>query len=241
VFHLKKSLDEHEHIPLFHCITDCFLQPKEHRDARTEAAIQTGMARILAGTVETSATRGSNARRVARCSSDISQSQLYNTKIAGLIRQNAALEDQLATALASKDQLEKSLSSVILSREQLEKMLAKKDKEAETLKEKVAGLELAQEESNSLSNTVHADNVCLEREVAFLKAVTDETQKARPRNVRSWLFRARVVFCTELVVLFLQELHSTRRVLAGEQSRAFQLQVIETFFLRAYFYQNDMA
>ncbi|KAK3136709.1 hypothetical protein QOZ80_5BG0441270 [Eleusine coracana subsp. coracana] len=162
--------------------------PKKHRSTR----------------VENSVTGGSNGRRIARCSSDISQSQLYNTKVADLIRRNEALEDQLATALASKDQLEKSLSSVIHSREQLEKMLASKDKEAEMLKEKIAGLELVQEESNNLSNTVHADNVRLEREVAFLKAVTDETQK---------------------------ELHSTRRVLAGEQSRSFQLQV-EVFHLK---------
>ncbi|TVU49949.1 hypothetical protein EJB05_01296 [Eragrostis curvula] len=168
-----------------------------HRSTRTEAAIQIDMARSLAGKVENSVTGGSNPRRIARCSSDISQSQLYNTKIADLIRRNAALEDHLATALASKEQLEKSLSSVIHSREQLEKMLTNKDKEAEMLKEKIAGLELAQEESNNLSNTVHADNVRLEREVAFLKA----------------------------------ELHSTRRVLAGEQSRAFQLQV-EVFHLK---------
>ncbi|KAL6623333.1 hypothetical protein ACP70R_033212 [Stipagrostis hirtigluma subsp. patula] len=176
--------------------------PKEHRSARTGADIQHDIARILANKVEN--TELSNARRIARCSSDVSQSHMYNTKISDLIRRNAALEDQLATALASKDQLEKNLSSVIHSREQLEKRLANKDKEAEMLKEKIAGLELAQEESNNLSNTVHADNVRLEREVAFLKAVTDETQK---------------------------ELHSTRRVLAGEQSRAFQLQV-EVFHLK---------
>lgn len=122
-------------------------------------------------------------RRIARCSSDVGQSHLYNTKIADLIRRNTTLEDQLATALASKDQLDKSLASVIHSRGQLEKMLANKDKEAEMLKEKIACLELAQEESNSLSNTVHADNVRLEREVAFLKAVTGETQKARKLDV----------------------------------------------------------
>jgi len=133
--------------------------------------------------IETMVTGGSNVRRIARCSSDVSQSHLYNTKIADLIRRNTMLQDQLATALASKDQLEKSLSSVIQSREQLDKMLANKDKEAEILKEKIAALELAQEESNSLSNTVHADNVRLEREVAFLKAVTDETQKARQLDI----------------------------------------------------------
>jgi septal ring factor EnvC (AmiA/AmiB activator) len=169
---------------------DDFLQPKEHWNGRTEVAIQIGMARILAGTVQTSVTGGSNARRISRCSSDISQSQLYNTKIGDLIRQNAALEDQLATALASKDQLENSLSSVIHSREQLEKMLANKDKEAEMLKENIAGLELAQEESNNLLNTVHVDNMRLEREVAFLKAVTDETQKARSLNIYFKMFGA---------------------------------------------------
>uniref|UniRef100_A0A0A9CUU2 Uncharacterized protein n=1 Tax=Arundo donax TaxID=35708 RepID=A0A0A9CUU2_ARUDO len=178
--------------------------PKEHQRTRTGGDIQNDIARISGSKVEYMVTGGPNARRIARCSSDISQSHLYNTKIADLIRRNAVLEDQLATALASKDQLEKNLSSVIHGREQLGKRLANKDKEAEMLKEKIAGLELAQEESNNLSNTVHTDNVRLEREVAFLKAVTNETQK---------------------------ELHSTRRVLAGEQSCAFQLQV-EVFRLK---------
>ncbi|PWZ04624.1 Acyl-CoA-binding domain-containing protein 4, partial [Zea mays] len=175
--------------------------PKGPYSKRTGPGFQNGAENMVTG--------GSKVRRIARCSSDVGQSHLYNTKIADLIRRNTTLEDQLATALASKDQLDKSLASVIHSRGQLEKMLANKDKEAEMLKEKIACLELAQEESNSLSNTVHADNVRLEREVAFLKAVTGETQKARK----------------------LDELHSTRRVLAGEQSRAFQLQV-EVFHLK---------
>ncbi|XP_062203141.1 acyl-CoA-binding domain-containing protein 4-like [Phragmites australis] len=179
--------------------------PKEHRGKRMGTDIhQIDMAGILARKAENPVTGGSSARRIARCSSDVSQSHLYSTKIADLVRRNAALEEQLETALASKDQLEKNLSWVIRSREELEKRLAGKDKEAEMLKEKIAGLESAQEESNNLSNTVHTDNVRLEREVAFLKAVTDETHK---------------------------ELHSTRRVLAGEQSRAFQLQV-EVFHLK---------
>ncbi|MCI27141.1 acyl-CoA-binding domain protein, partial [Trifolium medium] len=71
-------------------------------------------------------------------------------------------------------------------------------KEIELLREKLAGAELAQEEANNLSNIVHSDNVRLEHDVAFLKAVLDDTQK---------------------------ELHSTRGVLAGERARAFQLQV----------------
>uniref|UniRef100_A0A0E0MHT7 Uncharacterized protein n=1 Tax=Oryza punctata TaxID=4537 RepID=A0A0E0MHT7_ORYPU len=102
------------------------------------------------------------AKRVGRSSSDINHQ--YDTKIANLIRRNMALEEQLSAAMASKDEAEKNLSLVIDSKEELEKRLSEKDREVETLKEKVTGLELAQEESNSLSNTVHADNVRLERE-----------------------------------------------------------------------------
>jgi chromosome segregation ATPase len=154
------------------------------------------MARTVALKAENSETEGLNARRIARSSSDISHP--YNTKITDLIRRNAALEDQLAAALASKDQAEKNLSLVISSREQLEKRLANKGQEAEMLKEKIAGLELAQEESNNLSNTVHADNVRLEREVAFLKAIADESQKARRNLIRSldarWFWLALFLF-----------------------------------------------
>ncbi|CAN6356378.1 unnamed protein product [Urochloa humidicola] len=196
---LQKSIDDDRYDDADDSSSCQESTPKGHRSTRTGAGFQNDVAQI-----QTMVTGASNVRRISRCTSDLSQSHLYNTKIADLIRRNTMLEDQLATALASKDQLEKSLSSVIHSREQLEKMLANKDKETEILKEKIAGLELAQEESNSLSNTVHADNVRLEREVAFLKAVTDETQK---------------------------ELHSTRKVLAGEQSHAFQLQV-EVFHLK---------
>ncbi|XP_066338807.1 uncharacterized protein [Miscanthus floridulus] len=143
------------------------------------------------------------ARRLGRSSSDINNHH-QDTRITTLIRRNMALEEQHSAALASKDEAEKNLSLVIDSKDDLEKRLAEKDREVEALKEKATGLELAQEESNNLSNTVHADNVRLEREVAFLKAVMDETQK---------------------------ELHSTRGVLAGERARAFQLQV-EVFHLK---------
>jgi chromosome segregation ATPase len=172
------------------------LQPKEQRGKKTGADIQVDMARTVALKAENSETEGLNARRIARSSSDISHP--YNTKITDLIRRNAALEDQLAAALASKDQAEKNLSLVISSREQLEKRLANKGQEAEMLKEKIAGLELAQEESNNLSNTVHADNVRLEREVAFLKAIADESQKARRNLIRSldarWFWLALFLF-----------------------------------------------
>ncbi|KAM7258870.1 hypothetical protein ACFE04_014611 [Oxalis oulophora] len=130
--------------------------------------------------------------------------QLYETKIAALIRKNGILEGQLTAALTSRDSVEKNLSNVLKSRQEMEKKMADTVREMELMKEKLAGLELAQEETNSLSNIVHSDNVRLEHDVAFLKAVLDETQK---------------------------ELHSTRGVLAGERGRAFQLQV-EVFHLK---------
>ncbi|KAG8093155.1 hypothetical protein GUJ93_ZPchr0012g18874 [Zizania palustris] len=198
---LQKPINDDKYDDTDDCSSCQASTPKEYRSRRTEADIHNDMARILSSKEENSDTSGST-RRIGRCSSDISH--LYNTKITDLIKRNSALEDQLVTALASKDQAEKNLSSVISSREQLEMRLAHKEKEAEVLKEKIVGLELAQEESNNLSNAVHSDNVRLEREVAFLKAITDDTQK---------------------------ELHSTRRLLAGEQSRAFQLQ-IEVFRLK---------
>ncbi|AQK48676.1 Galactose oxidase/kelch repeat superfamily protein [Zea mays] len=116
-------------------------------------------------------------RLLGRSSSDMNNHQ--DARVAALVRRNVALEEQLSAALASKDEAEKNLSLVIDSKDGLEKRLAEKDREVEALREKATGLELAQEEANSLSNTVHADNVRLEREVAFLKAVMDETQKAR--------------------------------------------------------------
>ncbi|KAL6971330.1 hypothetical protein U1Q18_031008, partial [Sarracenia purpurea var. burkii] len=130
--------------------------------------------------------------------------QLYGTKMATLINKNGILEGQLAAALASREAAEKNLSSALKSRQEMEKKMADTAKEMELLKEKLAGIELAQEEANNLSNIVHSDNVRLEHDVAFLKAVLDDTQK---------------------------ELHSTRGVLAGERARALQLQV-EVFHLK---------
>ncbi|XP_028109348.1 acyl-CoA-binding domain-containing protein 6-like isoform X1 [Camellia sinensis] len=130
--------------------------------------------------------------------------QLYGTKMAALIKKNGILEGQLAVALASREAAEKNLSSVLKSRQEMEKKLTDAVKEMELLKEKLAGVELAQEEANNVSNIVHSDNVRLEHDVAFLKAVLDDTQK---------------------------ELHSTRGVLAGERARALQLQV-EVFHLK---------
>ncbi|XP_016480893.1 uncharacterized protein LOC107801977 [Nicotiana tabacum] len=130
--------------------------------------------------------------------------QQYEAKLSALMRKNEILEGQLAAALANREAAEKNLSSALKSKQDVEKRMGDTVKEVELLKEKLASVELAQEEANSLSNIVHSDNVRLEHDVAFLKAVLDDTQK---------------------------ELHTTRGVLAGERARAFQLQV-EVFHLK---------
>ncbi|XP_076958227.1 acyl-CoA-binding domain-containing protein 6 isoform X2 [Bidens hawaiensis] len=130
--------------------------------------------------------------------------QLYEIKMSALMRKNGILEGQLAAALAGREAAEKNLASVIKSRQEVEKRLNDTLKDMELMKEKLVLVEMAQEEANSLSNIVHSDHVRLEHDVAFLKAVLDDTQK---------------------------ELHSTRGVLSGERARAFQLQV-EVFHLK---------
>jgi len=101
----------------------------------------------------------------------------YESKVASLIRKNGILEGQLAASLASKEAAEKSLTSVLKSKQEMERKMADAQKEMEMMREKLASLELAQEEANNLSNIVHSDNVRLEHDVAFLKAVLDDTQK----------------------------------------------------------------
>ncbi|PPR92244.1 hypothetical protein GOBAR_AA28412 [Gossypium barbadense] len=128
----------------------------------------------------------------------------YEMRMAALSRKNGILEVQLGAAMASRDSIERNLASALKSKEEMEKRLADTVKEMDLVKEKLAGIELAQEEANNISNIIHSDNVRLEHDVAFLKAVLDDTQK---------------------------ELHSTRGVLAGERARAFQLQV-EVFHLK---------
>lgn len=101
----------------------------------------------------------------------------YEAKVASLIRKFGILEGQLGAALASREAAEKSIAAAFKSRQEMEKKLSDTLKEMELLREKLTGAELAQEEANNLSNTVHSDNVRLEHDVAFLKAILDDTQK----------------------------------------------------------------
>ncbi|EPS74438.1 hypothetical protein M569_00314, partial [Genlisea aurea] len=137
---------------------------------------------------------------------------VYEEKIAALMKKTGILEGQLAAATAAREAAEKNSASATRSRQEMEKKLVDTLKEIDLLKEKLSSVEISQEEANNLSNIVHSDNVRLEHDVAFLKAVLDDTQKASWKQKRL-------------------ELHSTRGVLAGERARAFQLQV-EVFHLK---------
>ncbi|ESQ41861.1 hypothetical protein EUTSA_v10012828mg [Eutrema salsugineum] len=147
---------------------------------------------------------GMDKTNLAANASSSSVYQFHEAKMTALIRRNGILEGQLEAALAGREAAERNVSVALRSKQETDKKLCDAMRDVELLKEKLTGLELAQEEANSLSNMVHSDNVRLEHDVAFLKAVLDDTQK---------------------------ELHSTRGVLAGERARAFQLQV-EVFHLK---------
>lgn len=120
---------------------------------------------------------GTDGRSVLTNPSNIYQ--LYESKIASLTRKNVVVEEQLKAALTGQESAERSLASAARSTQEMEIKLADAHKEIELLKEKLAAVELAQEEANSLSNIVHSDNVRLEHDVAFLKAILDDTQKVR--------------------------------------------------------------
>ncbi|KAH7388267.1 hypothetical protein KP509_16G066900 [Ceratopteris richardii] len=128
----------------------------------------------------------------------------YEKKLAAALKRNEALEAQLKAANTSRDDAERSLVTVIKSRQKTEKRLAIALKEIEVLKEKLRVADLGQEESMNLTNIVHTENMRLDHDLAFLKAVLEDTQK---------------------------ELQTTRGVLSSERSRAFQLQV-ELFELK---------
>lgn len=194
------------------------------------------IAGILASTEEMHAeSEGSNVDRVLPIETDgrsvltnpSNIYQLYETKIASLTRKNVLLEEQLKAALTCREAAEKNLSSAVKSKQEVETKLADTVKEVELLKEKLAGVELAQEEANSLSNIVHSHNVRLEHDVAFLKAILDDTQKARQILFVQFVPNSSCLqrLCWTKYLFCLQELYSTRGVLAGERARAFQLQV----------------
>ncbi|CAM6044702.1 unnamed protein product [Sphagnum compactum] len=135
----------------------------------------------------------------------------FEKKLAAAVRKNEHTEGELAAAVRGKEEAEKNLASVLNSKQKMELRLASALEAEQELKDRVAAAEQAQEDSNNLCNVVHAENLRLEHDLAFLKAVVEDTQK---------------------------ELQTTRGVLAGERSRAFQLQV-EIFELKQKLSTND--
>ncbi|CAK9192802.1 unnamed protein product [Sphagnum troendelagicum] len=135
----------------------------------------------------------------------------FEKKLAAAVRKNERTEGELAAAVRGKEEAEKNLASVLNSKQKMELQLASALEAEQELKDRVAAAEQAQEDSNNLCNVVHAENLRLEHDLAFLKAVVEDTQK---------------------------ELQTTRGVLAGERSRAFQLQV-EIFELKQKLSTND--
>lgn len=105
--------------------------------------------------------------------------QFHEAKMTALIRRNGILEGQLEAALAGREAAERNVSVALRGKQETDKKLSDAMRDVEILKEKLTGLELAQDEANSLSNMVHSDNVRLEHDVAFLKAVLDDTQKVK--------------------------------------------------------------
>lgn len=130
--------------------------------------------------------------------------QNFEMKLAAAARKGEVAEAHLTAALRGKEEAEKNLALAMKSRQQAEGKLAASVKAQADLKERVAEAEQQQEDSNNLCNIVHAENLRLEHDLSFLKAVLEETQK---------------------------ELQSTRESLVNERARSFQLQM-EMFDLK---------
>ncbi|XP_024392053.1 uncharacterized protein [Physcomitrium patens] len=130
--------------------------------------------------------------------------QSFEMKLAAAVRRGELAEGQLSTALKGKEEAEKSLQLALKTRQHAEGKLAASLKGQMDLKERVAAAERAQEDSNNLCNVVHSENLRLEHDLAFLKAVLEDTQ---------------------------MELQSTRELLATERTRSFNLQM-EVFDLK---------
>ena len=105
--------------------------------------------------------------------------QSFEMKLAAAVRKGELAEEKLTTVLRSKDEAEKSLSMALKTRQHAEGKLAASLKAQTDLRERVAAAERAQEDSNNLCNVVHSENLRLEHDLAFLKAVLEDTQKVR--------------------------------------------------------------
>ncbi|BBN19454.1 hypothetical protein MPTK1_8g10800 [Marchantia polymorpha subsp. ruderalis] len=122
----------------------------------------------------------------------------HERKLAASIRKGEIIAGQLAEALRSKDEAERTLQTVLRSRQRAEARLAAALKEQKELHDSLAASAKTREEVSNAAHKTRVHNLKLEHDLALVKAVLEDTQK---------------------------ELHSTRGVLIGERTRAFQLQV----------------
>ena len=102
----------------------------------------------------------------------------YERKLASALQKSLVLEGELKDVISGKEETERELASAIKSRKKVERKLLAALNENQVLKGKLAAAELAQEESINLTNIVHAENLRLDHDLTFLKAVLEDTQRA---------------------------------------------------------------
>lgn len=121
--------------------------------------------------------------------------QSFEIKLAAAVRRGEQAEGQLTTVLRGKEEAENRLASALQTRQQTESKLAVALTKQAEIKEAVAGAERAQEDSNNLCNLVHSENLRLEHDLAFLKAVLEDTQKVCVEYIELWTVDSRCVCC----------------------------------------------
>lgn len=103
--------------------------------------------------------------------------QSFEMRLAAAMHRNELTEGHLTAALIAKEEVEKNLASLSKSKQKAEGKLAAALKVQMDLKDRVVFAEQAQEDSNNLCNVVHSENLRLEHDLAFFKAVLEDTQK----------------------------------------------------------------
>lgn len=93
------------------------------------------------------------------------------------VRRGEQAEGRLATVMRGREECERSLGAALKSRQHAEGKLSAALKVQMELKERVLLAERGMEDEKNLLNVVHAENLRLEHDLAFLKAVLEDTQK----------------------------------------------------------------
>lgn len=97
--------------------------------------------------------------------------------LASALHKSLILDGELKHVISGRDEIERELASAIKCRKKAERRLLVALSENETLREKLEAAELAREEAINLTNIVHAENLRLDHDLTFLKAVLEDTQR----------------------------------------------------------------